>query len=147
MTGEALWLQTEVTVCPNAECKVFAIEAALYKAAWSDLRGQYCRSGDPLLQWRMRPQSSAKLFPSYIPQPLLDDYEEACAIRDLSPKASATLARRCLQGLIRVRRAGDPPALKPAIQILKAIADSTAAEFDVWRAPALQAFLLQPAFA
>ena len=30
-----------------------------------------------------------------------DDYYEACAIRDLSPKASATLTRRCLQGMIR----------------------------------------------
>jgi hypothetical protein len=39
--------------------------------------------------------------PDYIPQPLRDDYYEACRIRDLSPKASATLARRCLQGMIR----------------------------------------------
>ena len=30
-----------------------------------------------------------------------DDYVQACRIRDLSPKASATLARRCLQGMIR----------------------------------------------
>ena len=30
-----------------------------------------------------------------------EDYEEACAVLNLSPKASATLARRCLQGMIR----------------------------------------------
>ena len=30
-----------------------------------------------------------------------EDYEEACLIQDRSPKASATLARRCLQGMIR----------------------------------------------
>src|SRR5206468_12920778 len=29
------------------------------------------------------------------------DYKEACLIASLSPKASATLARRCLQGMIR----------------------------------------------
>jgi hypothetical protein len=29
------------------------------------------------------------------------DYHEACLIRDLSPKAAATLIRRCLQGMIR----------------------------------------------
>ncbi|WP_331694608.1 DUF4145 domain-containing protein [Pandoraea sputorum] len=40
-------------------------------------------------------------MPDYIPKPIVDDYEEACAIRDLSPKASATLSRRCLQGMIR----------------------------------------------
>jgi hypothetical protein len=29
------------------------------------------------------------------------DYEEACLIKDLSPKAAATLCRRALQGMIR----------------------------------------------
>lgn len=47
------------------------------------------------------PNSHAKQFPNYIPQAILDDYEEACAIVNLSPKASATLSRRCLQGMIR----------------------------------------------
>ncbi len=36
-----------------------------------------------------------------MPQAILDDYCESCAIRDLSPKAAATLARRCLQGMVR----------------------------------------------
>lgn len=48
-----------------------------------------------------RPNSSAKQFPDYIPKPIRDDYMEACAIVNLSPKASATLSRRCLQGMIR----------------------------------------------
>lgn len=43
----------------------------------------------------------AKKYPSYIPVAILNDYKEACAIADHSPKASATLARRCLQGMIR----------------------------------------------
>ncbi|HHA1306258.1 TPA: DUF4145 domain-containing protein [Enterobacter kobei] len=43
----------------------------------------------------------AKSYPDYIPPSVLEDYREACAIADLSPKASATLARRCLQGMIR----------------------------------------------
>ncbi|MFH4289477.1 DUF4145 domain-containing protein, partial [Acinetobacter baumannii] len=49
----------------------------------------------------LKPNSSAKTFPDYIPKAVLDDYNEACLIRDLSPKASATLSRRCLQGMIR----------------------------------------------
>lgn len=48
-----------------------------------------------------RPQSLAKQFPDYIPKAIRQDYEEACAILNLSPKASATLSRRCLQGMIR----------------------------------------------
>lgn len=49
----------------------------------------------------IRPISSAKQFPNYIPEAIRQDYEEACAIVELSPKASATLSRRCLQGMIR----------------------------------------------
>ncbi len=49
----------------------------------------------------IRPLSSAKQFPDYIPEAIRQDYEEACAIVNLSPKASATLSRRCLQGIIR----------------------------------------------
>lgn len=47
------------------------------------------------------PDSSAKQFPEYIPSSIKQDYEEACKIVNLSPKASATLSRRCLQGMIR----------------------------------------------
>lgn len=47
------------------------------------------------------PNSIAKQFPDYIPQAIREDYEEACAVINLSPKASATLSRRCLQGMIR----------------------------------------------
>lgn len=49
----------------------------------------------------IRPISSARQFPKYIPEAIRQDYEEACAIINLSPKASATLSRRCLQGMIR----------------------------------------------
>lgn len=49
----------------------------------------------------LRPQSSAKPFPDYIPESIRQDYTEACLIQNLSPKASATLSRRCLQGMIR----------------------------------------------
>ena len=44
---------------------------------------------------------TAKPQPDFIPLAIRQDYEESCLIRDLSPKASATLARRCLQGMIR----------------------------------------------
>ncbi len=51
--------------------------------------------------WQLLPLSKAKIFPSYIPLTIRQDYEEAYHIKDLSPKASATLARRCLQTIIR----------------------------------------------
>lgn len=50
---------------------------------------------------RFQPKNNAKVYPNYIPQSIRNDYEEACSILDLSPKASATISRRCLQGMIR----------------------------------------------
>ncbi len=49
----------------------------------------------------IRPFSQARIFPEYIPLAIRQDYAEACSIVSLSPKASATLSRRCLQGMIR----------------------------------------------
>ena len=47
------------------------------------------------------PQNVYKHFPDYIPEQIRNDYEEASQIIDKSPKAAATLLRRCLQGMIR----------------------------------------------
>lgn len=90
---------TSVIICPNDDCKEYCLRAILYEAVegigsgWS--RGALIRS------WSLIPSSAAKVFPDYVPKAVLDDYNEACLIRDLSPKASATLSRRCLQGIIR----------------------------------------------
>lgn len=54
-----------------------------------------------LRQTFIKPISLAKQFPEYVPKQIRQDYEEAYAILNLSPKSSATLARRCLQGMIR----------------------------------------------
>lgn len=40
-------------------------------------------------------------YPEYIPPAIRNDYEEGRMILHRSPKAAATLARRCLQGMIR----------------------------------------------
>ena len=49
----------------------------------------------------IHPTSNAKQLPDYVPEAIRNDYEEACEILHHSPKASATLSRRCLQGMIR----------------------------------------------
>ena len=84
-------------VCPNPECKKFTFSISLYDLTWD---GKW-ELGQKFNQWRLIPPSQAKVYPEYIPKPIRDDYLEACLIRDLSPKASATLSRRCLQGMIR----------------------------------------------
>ena len=94
-----LALRTYVIVCPNPKCKEFTIRAALYKTR----NGQFGIEtlGAPFLTWALKPLSGAKPQPTYVPQPIRDDYLEACATLSASAKASATLSRRCLQGMIR----------------------------------------------
>ncbi len=96
---DAIAINTTAIICPNAECREYSITANLYLWRWSG--SSWGPQGEPLLSWALKPQSESKQFPNYIPTAIITDYEEACLIRDLSPKASATLSRRCLQGMIR----------------------------------------------
>lgn len=94
-----LGMGVTVIVCPNDECKKITLDAHLFETKRGP--GGLEISGRPIETWKLRPSSEAIAFPDYIPLAIRQDYEEACKIRDLSPKASATLSRRCLQGLIR----------------------------------------------
>lgn len=47
------------------------------------------------------PTSTVKQYPNYVPEQIRTDYTEAFLIASISPKASATLSRRCLQGILR----------------------------------------------
>lgn len=97
---EGLGVESRVITCPNPECKEYSIYTYLGQVEWRF--GKVEMDYEDLRKtWRLKPESSAKPFPSYIPEVLRIDYEEACLIKDLSPKASATLSRRCLQGIIR----------------------------------------------
>lgn len=87
------------TLCPNPACNELSLTVTLNKVGRH--YGRAPMVGDLLKTWHLIPASIAKVFPDYVPQAVRDDYSEACQIRDLSPKAAATLARRCLQGMIR----------------------------------------------
>lgn len=91
-------LKIEFIVCPNPECNKFTLTVNLNKLRKAPLEWIL---GKFLQTWDLIPSSKAKVFPNYVPMPILNDYNEACLIKDLSPKASATLSRRCLQGIIR----------------------------------------------
>ncbi|MEO5348437.1 MAG: DUF4145 domain-containing protein [Magnetococcus sp. YQC-3] len=97
-----LILQTEIHVCPNPDCRQYTIFGALYGACHDRLYNIWKINSDSKLStWNLRQNSLAKQFPDYVPETIIADYNEACLIKDLSPKASATLSRRCLQGMIR----------------------------------------------
>lgn len=76
---------------------------------------------------RIYPRSLAKPQPVYIPNQIQSDYFEACLIANLSPKASATLSRRCIQGIIRDFAQISGKTLYQEIETLKSsIEDGTA---------------------
>lgn len=92
-----LWYQITLIGCPNKDCQEITLHMRLHQA---NLQGGLSL-GKEVAIWRLIPESTAKILPEYVPIAIRTDYVEACRIRDLSPKASATLSRRCLQGMIR----------------------------------------------
>ena len=91
-------LKNEWIVCPNSNCNKITLSVILYNSRYG--LGRYNKE-EVVNHWRLLPNSYAKQFPNYIPKSIINDYQEACAILETSPKASATLSRRCLQGIIR----------------------------------------------
>jgi len=93
-------IKTETITCPNPKCKEYTLTLSLYDYKVT-IPGHFEPVSLPKKTWQLIPAAETKVFPDYIPTAIIADYNEACLIRDLSPKASATLSRRCLQGMIR----------------------------------------------
>lgn len=94
-----LAFETTMIACPNPKCREYTFAASLYKGSLHS--GSIFKEGPALTTWALKPNSSAKPMPEYVPTAIRNDYNEACLICGLSPKASATLSRRSLQGMIR----------------------------------------------
>lgn len=92
-------------ICPS--CGKYFIEI---QGIGSQTQGLYISYPD---------NNKAEKFPDYVPMQILTDYEEACAIVNLSPKASATLSRRCIQGMIRDKWETNAKSLYQEISSLK----------------------------
>ena len=87
--------------CANPKCLKTTVQVNIAPAEYTNGRLRHKIGSTPLFSQRLMPQGNAKPQPNYVPDAIREDYYEACLIRDLSPKASATLTRRCLQGMIR----------------------------------------------
>jgi hypothetical protein len=92
-------LSSQFIICPNPKCRKITLSTALHVRDHDQFSNP--RAGKCLQRWQLIPASRALAFPNYVPAGIISDYNEACLIRDASPKASATLSRRCLQGIIR----------------------------------------------
>lgn len=106
--------------CPNKECGQLVLQGELTKAMLT--QGDW-KSLGLIQRWNLLPESTARVLPDYVPASIVEDYKEACRVRDLSPKASATLARRALQGMIRDFWNISRGSLKEEIDALETIID------------------------
>lgn len=111
--------KTKGIQCPNPDCDKVSVYFEVHTLR--DV-GQYTMEAETVINQLVIPSTKGdgvKEYPDYIPTGILQDYREACAISDLSPKASATLARRCLQGMIRDFWQVKPDTLYNEIQSIK----------------------------
>jgi hypothetical protein len=105
--------------CPNPDCNKVSAFIVRQKISETYTGSGVYIEGDLIDSWNLLPESGAKPMPSYVPAPIVSDYKEACLIRDKSPKASATLSRRCLQGMIRDFWGISKPRLVDEIEAIK----------------------------
>jgi hypothetical protein len=91
-------LVTKFIVCPNPECNKFSLSASLHSL---EVSGNRSYTGKHIKTWSLVPPSRARFFPIEIPQPVLQDYQEACLAIEFSPKVASALSRRCLSEILR----------------------------------------------
>lgn len=126
--GEKRGVYHEATACPNPQCQQLIFVVTIQKMK-HDTYYDWIDSGESMNTWQLLPDSLAKPQPEYIPKAIVDDYNEASKILKLSPKAAASLARRCLQGMIRDFYGIIKPTLNQEINALEELVSA-----EVWSA-------------
>ncbi len=106
--NQGIAIQWKAIRCPSKFCGKFVLDVSAYfgdakKYGSGQRNGGVSPSASRpfgIGSVRFEPRIGAPLS-QYVPEVVKVDYEEACLTKDLSPKASATLCRRALQGMIR----------------------------------------------
>ncbi len=96
-------IEIVVVACANSKCSELDLKTRLFTYTERAHTHQGWRFADRknIGEWQLLPKSRAKPLPDYIPEEIRTSYEEACLIASDSPKASAAMSRRCLQGIVR----------------------------------------------
>lgn len=87
--------------CAGADCRKISAWVRIGPWNYTGQNNKLDATKPALFSRQVLPEGASRPVPEYVPKAIRHDYQEACLIRDLSPKASATLSRRCLQGMIR----------------------------------------------
>jgi Domain of unknown function (DUF4145) len=125
----SIGIHVQAIGCSNPSCK--DVELRITTGTNKRSEGQYFDLKAPISSHRLWPESGHKPQPDFIPAPIVQDYIEASRIRDLSPKASATLSRRCIQGMIHDFCGISKATLHKEIEELKSRIDGNSAPAGV----------------
>lgn len=101
------WVLYEVQwiICPAKDCQKISSSlskfVSVHEYDYDHQHGYYQHHSKKVFSMAIEPRGIAKPLPEYVPEAVAQDYKEACLILSDSPKAAATLYRRCLQSMIR----------------------------------------------
>ena len=98
--ASCLYLNGRAIRCANDVCERISVDVRLGLGRTHTHGTNYIEDSD-FLALQLYPGSTGKPFPEGVPDAMLEDYNEAWSVIELSPKSAATLARRCLQAMIR----------------------------------------------
>lgn len=89
--------------CPNPECEELTIEVELLPANYYQGGGfsSFHKNADPLYAQRLLPEAKVMHLPTDVPEEIRTTYREAVLVAEVSGRAGAAMARRCLQGIVR----------------------------------------------
>lgn len=108
--GDHILVESFIRICANPDCLqpvIYVRYGTSHPSGQGQLIGkEYIPVYEGLAGTKVK--GSVMIYPALggrmftdVPVAIWQDYDEACKIKELSPKASATLARRCLQHIIR----------------------------------------------
>ncbi len=93
-TKKNLYINYNIIVCPNKKCNKLSLKVAIEQ---KDYNLKYIT----LQSRNLLPNLLDIKLPKSVPLHIKEDFYEACLVKDISPKSSAMLSRRCLQSIIR----------------------------------------------
>ena len=131
LDSEGISIRWAASKCPNKKCGKFVLDIETSFGVAKEYSigrrtGEVVPSVDRIFgigAARFEPRVGRPLS-SHVAISVQQDYEEACLIKDLSPKASATLCRRALQGMIRDYWQVAKPTLHAELIEIKAQCDT-----------------------
>jgi hypothetical protein len=126
-------VHTVIHVCPHIACGKTEVSVDAGSSPRARAKGEESSRGVANSFFRARlmpPEACGKRefnVPS-VPETIFRDYDEACRLLRISPCASATYARRCVQGMVRKKFKLKPGKFQNEIKTLSAMNGAVSTE-------------------